>query len=416
MKNNSKILGFIFFLFCQMIFFTSVANAYIPGMPFDGSAYFCWANADGTVSYHKLTELQGGSDMNYVSVSELTDDSGNGQNYQWGQEPANWVLANDIEDEHGNIKPEVNKQYIFGDGMWDMGVQLDPCTDAEGANSILSNGDRNFRSTIYREDKYEAVTFGISNEDYEYFPSFWDPTFFTSTIDISETTKDHPAVYKTYLLNSSIKFSTGLHSKSPIKSVKPLDVNSQAIDVEKNEETGEFTITFHSNYYDRVVFEAEDEDGGKYYFMPQRIVINASDNFGPGMGEARINAAFFYPRTYRHDDFDVVATVHRYDKKPSTHILKAMSLNDAEPGMEVLGLGEPGPDNYTSDGGRGLYTSVYPVSLGKDIKSGREAVQKVQGVAFTVVNKGALDGNVYGGTFSGSGKGTFYDVAERKIK
>jgi len=418
LKNSSKIFLFLLFLLCPMILFTSTVNAEgDEGMPqFDGEAYFCWANGDGTLSYHKFTNLQGGSDMNYVSVAELTDDSGNDHNYQWGQEPANWALAKDIEDEGGNVKPEVNKQYVFGDGMFDMGIQLDPCTDAEGVSSILSNGDRNFRSTIYLDGSYEALTFGTSPEDYEYFPSFWDPTFFTSTIDISGTTKYHPAVYKTYLLNSSIKFATGLHSKSAIKSVKPLDVNSKAVDVQKDEGAGEFTITFHSNYYDRVVFEAEAQNGDKYYFMPQRIVINAMDNFGPDMTEAKVNAAFFYPNTYRHGDFDVVATVHRYDKKPSTHILEAMSLNNAEPGMEVLGLGEPGPDEYTSDGGKGLYTSIYPVSLGSDIKSGRDALQKVQGVAFTVVNKGALEGNVYGGTFSGSGKGTLYDVAERKIK
>lgn len=424
MKKFSKIFLFLFFLLCPMIFFAGVASAEGEGpggdnggMPqFDGEAYFCWANGDGTLSYHKFTNLQGGSDMNYVSVAELTDDSGNDHNYQWGQEPANWALAKDMEDGGGNVKPEVNREYVFGNGIDNMGIQLDPCTDAEGASSILSNGDRNFRALIYLPGSYEAITFGTSAEDYEYFPSFWDPTFFTSTVDISGTSKDHPALYKTYLLNSSIKFATGLHSKSAIKSIKPLDTNSKAIDVVKNDQTGEFTITFHSNYYDRVVFEAETQSGEKYYFMPQRVVINASDNFGPYMTDAKINAAFFYPRNFRYSDFDVIATVHRRDKKPSTHMLEAIPLNNAEPGMEVLGISEPGPDQYTSEGGKGLYASLYPVSLGSDITSGRDALEKVQGVAFTVVNKGALEGNIYGGTFSGSGKGTFYDVAERKIK
>ncbi len=119
-----------------------------------------------------------------------------------------------MEDEGGNVKPEVNKEYVFGNGIDDMGIQLDTCSDAEGANSILSNGDRIFRSVVYLAGSYEAIIFGTSAEDYEYFPNFLDPTFFTSTVDISETTKDRPAVYKTYLLNSSIKFKTDPHSKS----------------------------------------------------------------------------------------------------------------------------------------------------------------------------------------------------------
>lgn len=398
------------------MFLSGTVSAFDDEPEFNGNAYFCWANEDGTLSYHKFENLQSGSVMNYIAVSEITDDSGNGHNYQWGQEPANWALAVDMEDEGGNVKPEVNKEYVFGNGIDDMGIQLDPCSDAEGANSILSNGDRIFRSVVYLAGSYEAITFGTSAEDYEYFPNFWDPTFFTSTVDISETTKDHPAVYKTYLLNSSIKFKTGLHSKSAIKSVKALNVNSGAVDIVKNEETGEFTITFHSNYYDRVVFEAEDEDGGKYYFRPQRIVINAMDNFSPDMKEAKVNAAFFYPKDYRYSNFDVVATITRYGKKPTTRLLSPMSLENAEPGMEALGLGEPGPDGYTSDGGKGLYASVYPVSLGSDIKSGRDALQKIQDIAFTVVNKGALSGNTYGGTFSGSGKGTIYDITTRRIK
>ena len=386
------------------------------GNPFDGNAYFFWMNEDDTLSYHKFSNLQGGSATNYIEVSQLTDESGNDRNYQWGLGTANWALAADIEDDDGNVKPEVNAQYVFGNGIDDMGVQLDPCSDTEGGSSFLSNGDRIFRSIIYLADSYEAITFGITPEDYEYFPNFWDPTFFTSTIDISDTAIDHPAIYKTYLLNSSIKFVTGLHSRSAIKSIKALDVNSNAVDVEKNEQTGEFTITFHSNYYDRVVFEAEDENGEKYYFMPQRIVVNAMDNFGPDMTEAKINAAFFYPNTYRYNNFDVVATITRYDQKPTTHLLNALPLNEAEPGMEVLGLAEPGPDEYTSVGGKGLYASLYPVALGDDIRSGRDALEKVRDVAFTVVRKNALTGEFYGGTFSGSGKGTVYDIAEREIK
>ena len=61
-----------------------------------------------------------------------------------------------------------------------------------------------------------------------------------------------------------------------------------------------------------------------------------------------------------------------------------------------------------SDGGKNLRMSFYSVDINDN----------VAGVYFTVVYKGALDGGkeFYNGTFSGSGKGIYYDLSDRRMK
>lgn len=361
---------------------------------FDGNAYFAWVNSDGSLSYHKFVGLAAGSEINYVSVAELTDDSGNGHNYSWGTEPANWVLAADMEDDNGNVKPEVNSEYVFGDGEHDMGIQLDPCGADNGANSICTNADRQFRATVYNE-YYQAVSFGNSEEDYTYFPSFWDPTFFTSTIDISSTSKSNPAVYTAFLMEPEITFRTGLHSKSPITSVKALDVNSDAVEIRSID--GVYKIKFNSKYYDHVIFEITTEED-TFYLMLARATMMARDNFGPGCTNPEVRAQLFYPSTTSYEDYEVVAT--KVYRDGSTKTLKpgvTGASQEEDPSMR-----EEDESTVNFNAGKGLKSTVYTVPADDD----------AIGVYFTVVNNGALDGDIYGGTYSGSGIGVYYDLDE----
>ena len=359
-----------------------------PGSNFDGEAYFVWMS-DNKVCYHKFTGLTGmkndgtGYDMNYVNVNEITDESGNGGVYTWGQELANWVLATDMEDNHV-IKENLTQQYIFGDGTDEnKGVQLNPTNAKDGANSICSNGDMNFRVTIYR-DNYQAIKFGTKVADYTYFPFFWDQTFFTSTVDLSGTSKENPAVYETYLLEPTISFEVGDNSKSNnITKVEALDVNPNAVTITKD--NGKYIVKFNSNYYDNVVFAITTADGTVSYVMLARMTIRAGDNFGPDTKDTKAIAELYYPTTNNYSDFEMIATIV---KKDGTFKTQKINVDN----------------NANNDGGKGLYMCGYSV----DVNQATD-----EGVYFTVLYKGALNGKKYGGTFSGSGKGVYYDIEKR---
>ncbi|MCR5146634.1 MAG: hypothetical protein K6B70_04740 [Clostridia bacterium] len=380
---------------------------------FDGKAYFVWIDQNNKVCYHKFTELSGAIPsngsmryiMNYINASDLTDESGNNSNFVWGTEFANWVLAKDLEDENGNIIPErLNKLYIFGDGIpsedrkKEMGVQLDPCGGEEGANSLCSNADRNFRVTIYREEGYQAISFSDLKDDYTYFPGFWDPTFFSATVDISGTSKSKPAVYNTYLLEPTVKFTKGQFS-ADITAVEALDVNPNAVSITKVD--GVFTVKFNSNYYDHVVFKVTA--GGKDYFVQlNRIITDVHDNFGPGVTDTKIIAELYYPSTKSYNDFEVIATVVNGDGTEETSVV-SVNKYESEDYQNVIANRV---NDYVQNGGKGLYCSQYSIPVNRE---------KAVGVYFTVINKGALSGDNYGGTYAGSGRGTYYDIESRNI-
>lgn len=374
-----------------------------PQQGFDGNVYFAWLDGNDNVCYHKFSnftgrEEDGSYDINYVSVYELTDESGKNNHYTFGQEPANWVLASDME-EGGAVKENLTKEYVFGDGQYDMGVQLDPCGAKSGAHSICTNGDRNFRATIY-EEGYQAIKFDTSEDMVDFFPNFWDQTFYSSTVDISGTTLENPAVFETYLLNGEVFFSAGEHS-SAITSVKPLGVDEDAIDVYNQDE--QWAIWFRSNYYDHVVFEVIAEGGAKYYIRIARVTFNISDNFAPGQKNKKVIASFYYPNgagwETNYESFDVIATKVKKDGSRETAIVQAIDMVDPLTGEMVT---------RDSDGGKNLRMSFYSVDINDN----------VAGVYFTVVYKGALDSGkeFYNGTFSGSGKGIYYDLSDRRMK
>lgn len=355
---------------------------------FEGDAYFMWVSGD-KLCYHRFTGLLSnngsGYEMNYVNIDDITDESGNNGSYVWKQDRANWVLASDVEESVGVLKPEVDIEYVFGDGRTHAGVQLDPCCDNDGENSICSNGNMIFRTTIYR-DGYEALRFPTSLDTYTYFPWFFDETFFSPVIDVSGTTASNPAVYKAYILNDTVTFEVGMHSSTnQISSVKPLNVKSDAVSVSIVD--GVCKIKFHSRYYDHVVFEVTMANGSKYYVRVARLSIYAIDNFRPNEDKSQVYGLLSYPSSKSESDYEVVATVVKKDGTESTSVILAGEIPD-DPRLE-----QPG---------KGLKLAAYPVDVD----------DSVAGVYFTVVNKGALEGDVYGGTFSGSGRGIYYDIED----
>ena len=384
---------------------------------FDGNAYFVWLDSNDKICYHKFTGLYGrpaneneGYKINYIPLADVTDQSTNNSAYVWGQDNANWVLAADMEDEHGATRTDLTKAYIFGDGIHEegkdrrieMGVQLDPTGAPKAENSIWSNADRNFRAAIYR-DGYNAIEFSSNSNDYTYFPCFWDQTFFTSTLDISGTSKEKPAEYDTYLLESTISFKNGQFS-GPITAVQALDINPDAVEI-TGPVDGTYNIKFKSNYYDNVVFKITA--GGKDYFVKiNRLVLDIKDNFGPDTKTPCLIARIFYDTSKSYSDFEVIATVIYNNGKTETKLLSPEELrfyDTDDHNREING------NKYALNGGKGLYESQCYIEVDN---------KNLVGAYFTIVKKGSLtvNGNTYGGTFSGSGEGTYYNAATRDIE
>ena len=384
------------------------------GPEFDGQAYYMW-QCGNDVCYHKFTDLVGRDfvrdehgeivyendqpvefyQINYIAESALTDQSGHNVNYDIdlpkdNEHPANWVLARDVEDEHGDIDPsKLTPAYIFGVGVEGMGVQLDPCGAFSGENSNATNGDRNFRAMIYR-DGYEAIEFDNSVDKYTYYPGFWDPVFFSNTIDVSGSSKDLFYSYSIYMLEPSLHLKTGAHSKSKITSIEPVYAADGAVTVTKDGD--EFTITFNSNFYDYVLFEATSAAGDKYYFAVERMVSHLYDDLGPGHSLSKLTYEFYYPSNTNYSDYSVVATITYKDGSVETRELEPTIIND------FYG-GDPLPISFYA--GKNLKGSAYVVNGNENIDT----------VSFNVVMNNAFASTRFGGAFSGSGLGETYDMS-----
>ena len=275
---------------------------------------------------------------------------------------------------------------------------IDPTSAKWAANAINTNGDRSFRLCIYDDEHYEALEFGANENDYTYFPSRWDPVFFNSEIDISSTTKESPAYYETYILEPNLKFKLGEKSNSTIKSIKALDVNEDAASISKDGD--EYTIRFNSNYYDSVIFEVEDNNGNKNYIEIKRIVLDTMiqtlDNDSKLYGIARL----LFPASRSYENYEVIADITYKDGSR-----KSVKAKNIETRQDLYLTGEMVLTNEWMDG-KNLKAASYGVELEKDVVS----------VNFTAIKKGALDGNSYGGTFAGSGKGVELEHIEKSIE
>lgn len=429
MVKKLKLLATMVF---AMMFCSLFSSAFAMENPqFDGRVYFFWMN--GNKLCHKFFENVQGKDgqgyypINWIPIGDVCDNSDpeNVCQYVLGNR-GNWVLARDVED-NGQLRENITKEYIFGDETSDnederRGKQLDPCGARSGEHSFASNADQNFRAVIYDQD-YEGINFDVSPESLRYFPGFLDPTFFSSALDITGTTEGTPAIFETYLLNDTIKFSNLPFSKSKFKSVKPLGVNPEAVTVEEIYENGEyrtFMVTFKSRFYDKVVFEIEDEAGNKYYVRIARVLLQAHDNFKPDMEnmgkKPHIYAVLYHPgdaeqpdnpENTKPEDYDVIATLAHRD---GTHKLPVSLVPGQNIEDEDLPIGENGAN---------LISTVYPIDISEYGNNGEEIfkLSNLSGIYFTVLNKGSLndDSGRYHGTFGGSGKGYFYSIDKRRF-
>lgn len=365
------------------------------GTEFDGTVYFIW-NCDNKVCKSQIDGLiPGGRDgytMNYIKASEIVDGTNKLNVSDITNDDYYWLWDDEFINSENLTTWSQLKEYMNDEqNLHTHGI--DPCGSENGNNTITTNGGRVFRATIYDEEKYESISFGKNSNDYTYFPEFWDEVFFSSVVDISNTTKEKPAQYETYLLEKTIKFKKGENSKYDISSVKALVDNEKAVSVKEVNDT--FEVTFNSNFYDKVTLELTDVQGNKYYVNICRTVMQVHDNFGPGISEAPLTAEIYYPSNKSYNDFEVYATISY--KNGTSKIVKANSVKliDRFDGT-ILG--------YEAEGGNELKKAAFEVDVDENVET----------VSFTV-NYKSNSNDKFAGTFAGSGKGVTYNIEERKI-
>ena len=298
------------------------------------------------------------------------------------------LSADDITDLRSKTWEELDIA-IHEDGY---SAGIDPTGGNDGFNSLVHNGDRNYRVIIYNDAVYESLTFNVDPSNYTYYLGKWDPVFTNPTVDISGSTKAKPAKYTTYLLEDTLKFSAGEINKEAITSVKVLDVPNKGVTLTKSGD--EYTVKFKSNYYSKVILEITGSNGGKYYLQVNRSFINS----GFSGGEKKFIAEFIYPSDTAYTDYDVIATITKKDGTIETKKLTAFALTD----WDELAAGPEQVTKLVWDAGVGLKKTGYAIAATADMKN----------IEITVTQKDATSSTTYGGTFGGYGKGVELDNVE----
>jgi len=112
--------------------------------------------------------------------------------------------------------------------------KLQPVGEPTANNAYVSYGDRNFKVVIY-SNKYKGVTMGDLS-DLHYYPSRWtNPFLRTDQYDISDTTKEKPALMDSILLESTVKIKSLGYNSFEIASIEALDVPKEAVKITKKE-------------------------------------------------------------------------------------------------------------------------------------------------------------------------------------
>ena len=372
-------------------------------VPYDGIAYFIWQGENDALFMHQITGLNvsatgNGYDIINIPVSDVKDDTTGEQfvisnrNYYWAWSSVTEILPNystfsglqaDVEDREK--EEEIKRKYF-----------IDPCGAEDGENTICTNGGREFRATIYDEGKYEGIAFSKDKSEYTYFPDFWDGTFFSNTVDISNTTTENPAVYESFLIEPTLHFGPAAGSSSNNTDIAAVCVPEGAVTI-TGDATNGFDIKFASNFYDNVTFEITT-DTGKNYVKIARTAIRVTDDHNDGA--TTVNAQLYYDDNESYSDYDMYATICYKDgsksiKKVASSEFQTNPLN-----------GDPLPaGTYELLGGQGLKSALFSVEVSDD----------VEGVAFNAMKAGALSGNTFGGSYLGSGIGAYFDIEAREV-
>ena len=375
-------------------------------MGFSGNAYFVWRGADDKICAHLVTGLDESKNTGtsgepaykiiYIPVSGVKDDV-TGEAYDISNNDYYWMWDTSLEaiGEYSNYTA-MNEAFERDENL-KRALAIDPTGAVNGASTVCTNGNRDFRATIYA-DTFEGLDFSVNPNDYTYFPDFWDSVFASNTVDISGSTAENPSVYESFLLEPTVHFSTADNSANAITGIKALDVPAGAVAI-TGDATNGYDIKFNSNFFDSVVFEITTASEN-YYLEIVRTALQVHDNFGPDMTEpGKVIASLYYDEGQDYRSYEVYATI--YNSDGTTTMKKAEAVE-----IDMDNLGNPIPaGTYVWEAGKGLKYSNFAVEVSDD----------VVGVAFNVVEAGALSGESYGGSYLGSGIGAYYDIETREV-
>ena len=375
-----------------------------PPSDFDGKAYFVWRGENDALCVHKITGLEnsvqedGTIDIIYIPVFDVKDDTTQ-EPFKIGNNDYYWLWSKvGTEDFILNYSTySALRDALESDEDTKRKYAIDPCGAENGESTICTNGDREFRATIYDSTTFVGVEFSNDKTDYTYFPNFWNPDVFSSTVDISGSTAEDPAVYESFLSEPAIHFGSAENSVNVITGIRALDVPAGAVTI-SGDGTNGYDIQFGSNFFDNVVFEITTSRE-TYYLEIVRTALQVHDTMGPGSTDAEVVAEVYYDENESYDDYDVYATIFYQDG--STRIEK-LAVSEIE--MDMMGNPLP-PGTYELDGGDGLKLANFNVQIDSS----------VVGVYFNAVKSGAFTGNTYEGSYFGSGSGVYYDIESRDV-
>ena len=366
---------------------------------FENSVYVVWKGSEIAGGKHKLckkllTGLTPGIGINYVDGTTVADGSDQFNVQEMAKNPDadyHFVWADRIEEV--NIACEnweaLQEKFYDEDETFKRAVIVNPVNANNGANSVSTDGDHQFRAVIYGTG-YQAIKFDDTVSNYVYFPDFWDQTFFNSTIDISGTSIEKPAEFAASIYNDEVKFSVSDFDNRgrTISSISVASGNTNECDIVGPEE-GKYTIKFKSKFYDSVVLKIVI--GGQDYFI--RI---SRDVFLVNADPGKYTASFYYPSNLEYKDYDVIAKINYFDGTYELKTLSAIEIEDPFNPGEKTG-------KYSMDGGKNLKFSQYQVIEGS---------KKISTICYNVTKKGAtkINNSTYGGSFVGSGNGITFDT------
>lgn len=354
---------------------------------FNGNCYIAWLDGD-TFRYHHFTGLSTDNSVNYFAASTVVDDvtganaispTLTSNNYEFL-----WDSFNPADSTFAALTSGAEKLAYVKDR--DNGFSIDPVGAYDEANAISTNGDRAFKLTIYNDTpgNYEGITVG---GDGTYSLGSW--AFKNNTIDVSGTSASSPKEYDAYVGNESLTLAANTQSAT-ITAVEPVGVPAKAVTV--TSAGGTFTIAFHSNYYDNVVFKITDNAGGVNYLRINRLSMRVEAE--PGTGNRVL--ALYYPSAKSYSNYSVLFTTTAANGSISSKVVSANATG------------------YDADGN--AYAN-YEVAEGVGLKKACYAIPSDAASGFSVtVVEGAMSSTNYPGTLAGRSTGVTFTVVNGQLK
>lgn len=421
---------------------------------FDGRAVVLWSCGDG-VCYHEFNNIPSFDDGNstFYKDTEIEADNKEGVKFDVHAKYKGWYLTDKLVDweelyktatghvvDWNTLDPEVilgvpmnpepYKKEAISKGIctepkegdpgdkWDefegcideyiavqgkiWSHQLQPVGEPTDNNAYVSYGDRNFKVVIYNS-KFKGITMGDLS-DLHYYPARWANAFLrTDQYDISDTTKEKPALMDSILLESTVKIKALNYNSFEITNIEALDVPENAVKITK--ENDEFELVFSSNFYDNVVFKVTDNNKEVSYIQIKRYTIDGWIKFVDN--HPVLTADFYFDRERSYKDFNLTAKI--VYKNGNTKTVTLTPHKGVDDGLGNYTDAYEVDQEYSEFGpsGKGLKLSTFEFALsdGED--------RNISKVYLNAEYKGSTATN-YAGAYVGSGQGTLANLYQEE--